>query len=136
MAHIDPTSTGIGTVILTTATGRAVTTYTKAIVAIAAAALVVLGAALTDNEVTTVELVNIAIAIVTAIGVYLVPNLDDGPRRYAKAIVAFLGAALAALLTVLTDGVTASEWITVVLAALGAIGVTILPNRGDFALAA
>lgn len=104
------------------------TRYTKAIVSILAAALVVIGAALTDNVVSQLELVNIAIATLTAVGVFLIPNLDEGPRRYAKAAVAFLGAALTALVTVLSDGVTPSEWIVVALAALGAIGVTVLPN--------
>lgn len=105
------------------------TRYTKAVVAIVAAVLVVLGAALTDDTVSQLELVQIAIALVTAVSVYLVPNLDAGTRRYAKGGVAFLGAGLAALVTVLSDGVTYSEWVTVALAAIGAVGVVILPNR-------
>jgi hypothetical protein len=110
-----------------------ITRYTKAIVSILAAALVVLGAALTDNDVSTLELTNIGIAVVTAIGVYLVPNLPTGARRYAKGVVAFVGAGLAAVVTVLAEGVTPSEWILVILAALGAIGVVVLPNQTDLA---
>lgn len=107
---------------------RSLAGYTKAIVAIIAAVLVVLGAALTDQAVTQIELVQIGIAFVTAVGVYLVPNLTAGPARYAKSAVGFAGAGLAVLVTVLADGVTYSEWITVVLAGLGAVGVTVLPN--------
>jgi hypothetical protein len=114
--------------------------YTKAVVAILAAVLVVFGAAITDDVVTTLEVVNVAIALVTAVGVYLVPNLPAGPGAYLKAAVAFLGAGLAALVTVLGSGgladVHPSAWITVFLAALGGVGVYVLPNADDLALAA
>lgn len=104
------------------------TPYAKAILAIVAAAFAVLTVALTDNVVTPTEATNVGIAVVTATGVYLVPNLQAGPARYLKLAVALLGAALAALVAVLTDGVTASEWLTVILAALAAIGIGIVPN--------
>lgn len=105
-------------------------TYAKALLAILAAGLVVLAAAITDDDVSSPELVNVGIAIVTAIGVYLIPNLPEGRgvRGYAKGAVAFLGAALAALASFLSDGVTNAEWVLIALAALGAIGVTIVPN--------
>ncbi|MCV2396185.1 hypothetical protein OEB99_17885 [Actinotalea sp. M2MS4P-6] len=117
------------------------TTYTNAIVAIIASALAVLGAATTDGIVTPVEAINIAIAVVTAAEVYLVPNLDTGIRAYAKGIVAFTGAGLGALVVIRADvngwaAVSLSDWITVALAALGAIGVGALPNKTDVALAA
>ena len=107
--------------------------YAKAIVAIIAAALAVLGAAVTDGIITPIEAVNIAIALFTAVGVYLVPNLDTGPRAYAKGIVAFVGAGLGALVIVLGNAggwgdVTLSAWITVALAALGGVGVVVVPN--------
>lgn len=114
--------------------------YTKAVVAIIAAVLVVFGAAITDDVVTTLEAVNIAVALVTAIGVYLVPNLPAGPGAYLKAIVAFLGAGGAALVTVLGSGgladVHPSAWVTVFLAALGGVGVYVLPNTDELDLAA
>lgn len=105
-----------------------ISTYAKAIVYIITAGLVVLGAALTDDVVSTSEWLNIGIAGVTAVGVYLVPNLGTGVQHYAKGIVAFVGAALAALASFLSDGVTSAEWVLVALAALGAIGVVIVPN--------
>ncbi|WP_066041881.1 hypothetical protein [Herbiconiux solani] len=104
------------------------TTYAKSILTIIASAVTILIAALSDNVVTVPELVNVAIAIVTAVGVYLVPNLDDGLARYFKFIVAILGAALTALASVLTDGVTGAEWLQIFLAALAAIGVAVVPN--------
>lgn len=105
------------------------TTYSKSILMIIASAVTVLVAALSDNVVTVPELVNVAIAIVTAVGVYLVPNLDSGLARYFKFIVALIGAALVSLSSVLTDGVTSAEWLQILLAALAAIGVVIVPNK-------
>lgn len=107
--------------------------YAKAVVAIIAAALATLGAAVTDGTVTPAEAVTVAIALFTTIGVYLVPNLDTGPRAYAKGVVAFVGAGLGALALALGAAggwadVTLSDWITVALAALGGIGVVVVPN--------
>lgn len=60
------------------------TQYSKSIVSIVAATLAVLGAAVTDGLITPVDAVSIAIAVVTAVAVYLVPNLDTGAPTYAK----------------------------------------------------
>lgn len=54
--------------------------YAEAIVAIIAAALAVLGAAVTDGIITPVEAVNIAIALFTAVGVYLAARYQGGSR--------------------------------------------------------
>jgi hypothetical protein len=110
--------------------------YAKSIVSILAAALAILATALTDGVVTSAEYVNIGIATITAVGVFLMPNLPDRHRGYTKALVAFGGAALAALLTALGANygfldVNPSDWITVLLAGLGAIGITILPNSPE-----
>lgn len=103
--------------------------YAKALVAILTAALGVLVTALTDNRVTPVELTNLAIAVLTAAAVYLVPNLPAGPGAWAKAIVAVAGTALQALAPLLLEGhVTPAGWVIVALAALGALGVGIVPN--------
>jgi len=112
--------------------------YAKAIGQILAAALVILVAALSDGTISPVEFVNIMIAIVTAAGVYLVPNLDSGIAKYAKAIVSLVGAALAALVLILSPGigfdqVTLADWLTVLLAALAAIGIGIVPNAPKLA---
>jgi hypothetical protein len=105
--------------------------YAKAIVAIVAAVVGVLVAALSDDVVTTYELVGIAIALVTAIGVYGVPNLPTGAGRYGKLFVAIVGTALQALAPLILEGqVTTAGWLMVLLAALGAVGVGIVPNVG------
>jgi hypothetical protein len=109
--------------------------YAKAFVAILAAVLAVLVTALTDNIVTLAETIGIGVALVTAVGVYLVPNLDTGPGRYLKLIVAVIGTALqAAGPLVLNDGAfPPSAWLLVLLAALGAISVGITPNAPPMA---
>lgn len=103
--------------------------YAKAIVAIVTAAVTVLVTALTDNVVTLDEKVGIAIAIVTAIGVYLVPNLEGGVGRFAKAIVAVVGIGLQAAVPLISDGnLTGANWLLILLAVLGAVSVGIIPN--------
>ena len=113
--------------------------YTKAVVSILAAIIAAVAAAITDNTVTALELAVILIAAITTVNVYLVPNLPEGRiRRHAKSLVAFFGAALALLVTTLGTGgwsdVTASEWLLVILAGLGGIGVTVLPNTAGQAV--
>lgn len=48
--------------------------YTKSIVAVVIAGLYAVQAALTDDTITSAEWHTIALAVVTAIGVYLFPN--------------------------------------------------------------
>lgn len=112
-----------------------VSNYTKAIVSVIAAGIAVLIPTLGDNTVDAAELVNVIIAIVTAVGVYVVPYLkSDGSKSVAKTIVAFAGAALVALVNIFGGAVfhwgdvTLADWLSVLLAGLGAIGVYILPN--------
>lgn len=107
--------------------------YAKSIVMVIAAGIGILTAALSDGKVTPVEFVNIGISIVAAIGAYLIPNLSAGVGSYAKSIVAFAGAALAALATIVASAtsfgqVTPSDWLNVLLAALAAVGLFIVPN--------
>lgn len=102
--------------------------YAKAFVAVATAVLAVLVTALTDNVVTTSEVLGIAIAFLTAVGVYFVPNLPAGVGRWAKAIVAVVGTAVQAAVPLVDGGWTTSSWLLVALAALGALTVGIAPN--------
>jgi len=115
--------------------------YAKAIVAIIGAALAVLVTAVNDGVLTPLEMVTVTIAVLTSVGVYLVPNLSSGAQRYAKGAVAFLGAGLAALALVLTGAlgwadVSLSDWLTVILAALGGVGVVVVPNAAPTPLVA
>lgn len=103
--------------------------YAKAIVATLTAVVAVLAAALTDGAVDTVELAHVGLALITALGVYWVPNAPEGLRHYAKAVVAIAGTALQALVPFLIEGsVTPAQWLMVLLAGLGAIAVGIVPN--------
>lgn len=108
--------------------------YAKSIVLVVAAVIAVLASAVSDNTVTAIEYVNIAIAGVTAVAAYFVPNLKEGAAKYAKFFVAAGGAALAALATTVatvTDfgDITSSQWLLVLLAGLGAVGLYIVPNE-------
>jgi FtsH-binding integral membrane protein len=97
-------------------------TYAKMIAQILATAVSAAVVALTtDGAFSDVELINIAIAAVGAVGVFYVPNAPNGP--VAKAVVAVLMAVLTLAVNLIVDGVTLSEWLQLVVAALGAIGV-------------
>lgn len=99
----------------------------KTWLAVVAAVASLLVAFLSDNAISTVEWVMLGTAFITAISMYVVPNLTDGTARYAKGIVTFLLAAFGVLYVVLQGGVTTSEWIMVGIAGLTAIGVPLLP---------
>lgn len=103
--------------------------YAKAIIYIALAAVAFLVTALTDNILSLEELLNLVVIVIGAIVVYLVPNLDAGPGAYAKTGAAFLTAGIVALISFLTDGVTVTEWLQVLVTAFAGVGVFIVPNE-------
>ncbi|MEU4016169.1 hypothetical protein AB0E56_13000 [Microbacterium sp. NPDC028030] len=103
--------------------------YAKSLLYVLLAIAGVLVTALTDNIVTTSELVNVGIVGVGAVGVYVVPNSPEGVARFLKTAVAFVAAALVALSSFLTDGITTSEWLQIAVAAFAGIGVYIIPNE-------
>lgn len=84
------------------------------------------------TDITNGEWATIAVAvIVAAAAVFLVPNMDEGIRKVAKAITAGATAFLATFLPALSDGIVTQEWITIGLAVLmGAVAVYFAPN-GD-----
>lgn len=103
--------------------------YMKSIAYIALAAMTFLVSAFSDGKITGDELINLAIVVLGAIGVYFVPNLPKGWwAERLKGILAFVIAGLIALVSFWTDGVTLAEWMQVGVAALAAIGVSIVPN--------
>jgi hypothetical protein len=102
--------------------------YSKAITYIAMAALTFLVTALSDNALSTEEILNLVVIVLGAIGVYLIPNFPDGVAKVAKTGVAFFTAAVVAALSFLTGGIEVTEWIQIVLAAFAAVGVYIVPN--------
>ncbi len=111
--------------------------YTKAVVAIIAAAFGILVSALSDNVLSPLEYVNIGIAIVTAFGVYAIPNFPESAAKYLKTGVALAGAALQALVPIVANAlgfqeISVSDWLGVALAALAAVGIYALPNTPQF----
>ena len=102
--------------------------YAKAITYIALSAVTFLVTALTDNRLDLSEVLNLVVVLLGAIAVYLVPNLPKGVGSVLKGIVAFATAGVVALLSFLSNGVSLSEWMQVLIAALAAIGVIIVPN--------
>lgn len=101
--------------------------YAKALVAVLAAGLTVLVSVMSDGAVSTTEWVQVAIAVVSAIGVYVVPNIPEFP--YTKTIVASLLAGLNLVVAALSDGtISQSEWVNIGLAILAAAGVYKIAN--------
>lgn len=111
------------------------TSYSKAIAAVVATILSAVIAALTgDNTIGNVEWINIAIAGTGALVVFTAPNVPGA--RYTKMVVAVLMAVLTLAVNLIVDGVTVSEWLQLGMAALGALGVYAVPNKGAYELAA
>jgi len=101
--------------------------YAKSLLAVLVTVISAVVAALTDNTVTNVEWINVAIAGAGAAAVFAAPNVPGS--RYTKAILAIVTAVLTFLVTVITDGITASEWLQVLVIAAGALGVYAVPNK-------
>lgn len=109
--------------------------YAKAVAAVVGAGLSAAIVALTgDNAFSNVELINVAIAVVGAAAVFAAPNVPGAP--ITKAVLAVLLAVLTLSVNLIVDGVTASEWLQLAVAALSALGVYSVPNRDGRALAA
>ena len=101
--------------------------YGKAFAAVLAAAAMVLASAVTDNRVDAGEAVSIAIAATTAVSVWLVPQLPSAAG--AKTAVAVVLAVLQAAAATIVDGLSTADWVNLVIAALGVLGVLGAPAR-------
>lgn len=102
--------------------------YAKFFAIVLAAVLSAISAALVgDSIISPTEWVNVAILGVGAAAVFAGPNVPGA--KYTKAILAVLAAALTVLASVIIGGVSPAEWIQIVLAALGALGVYAVPNK-------
>jgi hypothetical protein len=102
-------------------------TYGKALTAVAFFVITAVQAALSDGHLTQVEDVQIAIALVTAVGVYLVPIAPQA--TWGKTAVAVLLAVLNALVTLIVGGVSPADITELVLAALTVLTVGVVPAR-------
>lgn len=104
--------------------------YAKALAAVVVTVLAALAASLTgDNTISSAEWVNVAILAVGAGAVFAAPNVPGA--RYTKSILAVLTAGLTVLVSAIVGGVSPTEWIQIILAAAGAVGVYAVPNSGD-----
>lgn len=105
----------------------AIRPYWKSVVAVIIALLSAAQASLLGDEViSSNEWVNIAIAGVTAGMVFAAPNVPGA--RYTKAILAVLGGSLVVMSSAIIGGITTSEWIQILLAGAGAVGVAVKSN--------
>jgi hypothetical protein len=87
-------------------------------------------AALTDDKVTTVEWINVALLAFAAAQVFTAPNVPGA--KYTKTFLAVLTAAATAVVSFLSNGVTTAEWLQVLVAAAAAVGVYALPKSGAY----
>jgi hypothetical protein len=100
--------------------------YGKAIVAVIVAAIVVAYQALGgDHHISSVEWVSVAIAGVTALGVYVIPLAPSA--KWGKTAVAAVLAVLQVLTTAILGGVGADEILLMVITAAGALGIWVAP---------
>jgi hypothetical protein len=96
--------------------------YGKAIVAVVVAAIVVGYQALSgDGHISAVEWVSIAIAAVTAVGVYVVPLAPSA--KWSKSAIAAVLAILQVLTTAILGGLGADEILLMLITAAGAVGI-------------
>lgn len=95
------------------------------------AVLAVLVVALQDNRIDGPETINAVIIGLGAIGVWFVPILDVRYGSLTKAAVSVLTAGLVVLASALTDGVSGAEWLQIVLAGFGAVGIAVGPTAPE-----
>lgn len=102
--------------------------FAKAIAAIVMAVLVSLQT-VASGPFTVQAGCTVAVAALTAVGVYLVPNLT-GTYEWVKTAVAFLLAGAQAAVQVAGAGtITVQGWITIAIAALGVVAVHAVRNK-------
>lgn len=82
---------------------------------------------LSDGAITLHEWILLGGSFAVAVNMFVVPNLDAGIAKYAKAIVTAVIALLTILLVVIPGGVTTAEWIQVGIAVVAALGIPALP---------
>jgi hypothetical protein len=105
--------------------------YSKAVAMVVATILVALVPALAgDNAIDAQEWINVAIVGVGAAAVFAGPNVPGA--KYTKLILAALSAVLVLLVSFISDNnISTSEVLQLVVAALGALGVYAVPNKGS-----
>lgn len=109
--------------------------YSKLLVAaLATVASALIAAFLPDSAVTGEEWVNVAIIGVSTIPTFYVANSAAAP--VAKTMVASATAILTLLASLITGGMTTTEWAQIAAAVVSAVLVWAVPNRDQYELAA
>jgi hypothetical protein len=105
--------------------------YGKATVAVLVLVAYSIQAALSDattgGKISASEAIGIAIALMMAFGVYLVPIIPQYP--WTKSVIVFALAILDAAAAAIVDGWTSADLTTIVFAGATALGVAVAPAR-------
>lgn len=100
--------------------------YGKSWAAIAYALVIAIQAALGgDGRIESDEWVQIAIAVVTAVSVYMVPITTQ--YKWTKTAVAVVLCALQGMATIVLDGWESNDWVTILITVVGALAVLLAP---------
>jgi hypothetical protein len=100
--------------------------YGKAVVAfLYAVATVFIPLASGDHHLGESDWIAVAIAVCTAALTYLIPLVPSAP--WTKTAVGAVLAALQVAATVVVGGINGNEWLTIILALISALGITIAP---------
>lgn len=102
--------------------------YAKALVAVLMAALISFQTLGTDG-VSVQDWASIAVAVLTAVGVYLIPNVPARLAWAKTAVAALLAGAQAAVQVTAGGGITGQGWLTIAIAAIGVVSVYAAPNK-------
>jgi hypothetical protein len=103
-------------------------TAAKALAALLATALVALQTGMTDGGLSPQDVIVTISTVLGALGVYIVPNTPA--LSAAKTVVACLTAGFVAAEVAISDyAITPHEWLTIGIAALGAVGVYAVRNE-------
>jgi hypothetical protein len=106
--------------------------YAKALVAVLMAALISFQSLATDG-VSVQDWASIAVAVLTAVGVYLIPNVPASLSWAKTAVAMLLAGAQAAVQVTTAGGITGAGWLTIGIAAIGVVSVYVMPNRATVA---
>lgn len=103
-------------------------TYLKSIVSVLIAGAVAFQTLATDG-VSVADWASIAVAVLTAAGVYLIPNVPAALSWAKTAVAVLLAGAQAAVQVAAAGTITGSGWLTILIAAAGVIAVYVAPNK-------
>lgn len=104
--------------------------YAKSLLYVLVAGAIFIQSTVADG-ISKSDWAGLAAALVTAAGVWVVPNIKDaGVLAYAKGGVAVAGTVFSGLVLALTNGnLSDVETFSIFIAAAGAVGVVAVPNR-------